>query len=347
MNDQPVNDLPQTIGATHPADGQEPVSADIVFKHAREISIQEQDKPAVKLLTTSPTIGEALLQAGYKIYLADTIRPSPGELVQAGLQVFINRSKPVALLVDGRRLKTRTYRSSVADVLADMHIVLYGEDRTIPALDTPLADNMEIRVVRVRRDVVIDQEVIPFDSRTEPDPTVELDQQGIGQEGVPGVHERRTLVTYEDETETKRELIADFVARQPQPKVYKYGTKIVLRPLVTSSGVVQYWRVIHMLATSYSASTAGVATSAADYGKVRCGFAMRAGIVAVDPRIIPLGTNVYVDGYGVGNACDTGSAIQGKRIDLGYDDNNLQMWYRWVNVYLLAPVPPNIRYNID
>ena len=82
------------------------------------------------------------------------------------------------------------------------------------------------------------------------------------------------------------------------------------------------------------------------YGKVRCGYAMHSGLVAVDPRIIPLHTNVYVPGYGLGNACDTGSAIVGKRIDLGYDDDNLKSWYSWVDVYLLTPVPDVIRYNI-
>lgn len=74
---------------------------------------------------------------------------------------------------------------------------------------------------------------------------------------------------------------------------------------------------------------------------------MRGGVVAVDPRLISLRTNVYVEGYGVGSACDTGSAIIGKRIDLGYDDGNLQLWYRWVDVYLLTPVPDDIRYNLD
>ena len=161
------------------------------------------------------------------------------------------------------------------------------------------------------------------------------------------MHERRTLVTYEDDAETKQELIADFIAREPQPKIYKYGTKVVVRALNTPSGPVQYWRVIHMLATSYSANTAGVSLGMPYYGRVRCGFAMRSGIVAVDPRTIPLHTNVYVDGYGVGNACDTGSAIIGKRIDLGYDDNNLQLWYRWVDVYLLTPVPDSIRFTLD
>jgi 3D (Asp-Asp-Asp) domain-containing protein len=67
---------------------------------------------------------------------------------------------------------------------------------------------------------------------------------------------------------------------------------------------------------------------------------MRKGIVAVDPHMIPLRSKVYVPDYGVGIAGDTGGAIKGHRIDLGYDDHNLKLWYRWVTVYLLTPVPP-------
>ena len=323
------------------------VSAEIALKHAQEVTIQEQDKPSVTLQTTAPTVGEALMEAGYKVYLADRVNPSPGEPIKAGEQITITRSKPVSVWVDGRRLRTRTLAATAADVLAELNVVLYGEDYAKPDLKTPVADDLEIRVVRVRHEVVIDQEVIPFDTRHEADADVELDHEVLGQAGSPGVHERRTMVTYEDDNETKRELIADFVARQPEPKIYKYGTKVVVRTLNTPSGQVQYWRVIRMLATSYSASTAGVSLGVSYYGRVRCGFAMRGGIVAVDPRLIPLHTNVYVEGYGAGNACDTGSAIIGKRIDLGYDDNNLQLWYRWVDVYILTPVPENIRYNLD
>ena len=68
-------------------------------------------------------------------------------------------------------------------------------------------------------------------------------------------------------------------------------------------------------------------------------FPKRVAIVAVDPSIVTLGSRVYVPEYGVGLAGDTGSAIRSRRIDLGYDDENLVMWYRWVDVYLLDAPP--------
>ena len=58
------------------------------------------------------------------------------------------------------------------------------------------------------------------------------------------------------------------------------------------------------------------------------------------PRVINLYTNMYVPGYGVGQALDTGGAIKGLRIDLGYSDDDFVLWYNWVDVYLLLPIPP-------
>jgi 3D (Asp-Asp-Asp) domain-containing protein len=69
-------------------------------------------------------------------------------------------------------------------------------------------------------------------------------------------------------------------------------------------------------------------------------------VVAVDPRVVNLGSNVYVPGYGEAVAGDTGGRIKGKRIDLGYPDGAIEGWYRWVDVYLLTPVPPASQMNV-
>jgi 3D (Asp-Asp-Asp) domain-containing protein len=102
-----------------------------------------------------------------------------------------------------------------------------------------------------------------------------------------------------------------------------------------------------MFATSYNAASSGKAPDHPRYGITRLGWQMRFGIVAVDPRVIRLGSRVYVPGYGIGDAADTGGAIRNMRIDLGYDDDNLVLWYRCVDVYWLAPVPDNVDYILS
>lgn len=321
--------------------------AEVEVRRALPISILEGTGQPMQIKTTARTVGEALLQAGVMIYLADRVSPAPGERIKPDMQITILRAKPVTIWVDGRQVRTRTLSDKVSAVLAEMNIVLFEQDYAKPDLNAPIEPNTEVRVVRIRREVAIQQEYIPFETLWQADPELELDNQVLAQDGAPGVREQRSLVTYEDGLEVKREITADFVARDPQPRIYKYGAKVVLRTIDTPQGPVQYWRKIRMLATSYSASTAGVSRDKAWYGKARCGVTMRFGIVAVDPRVVTLGSNVYVPDYGVGSACDTGSAIKGKRIDLGYDDNNLKLWYRWVDVYLLAPAPANIQYRLE
>jgi len=294
--------------------------------------------------THAETVGEALLESGVLLYRADRIFPAAETPVQSGMHIRVERSVPVSIYVDGHVLRTRTHRNRVGEVLADLGVLLNGQDYTTPSLDATLGDGEEVRVIRVTETVVVEQSPIPFETVWRADENMELDIQGLLQEGAPGVLERRRRVRYENGEVVDRRVEGESVVLAPTNRVMGYGTKVVVRQLDTPSGPVEYWRKFRMLATSYSASTAGVSPSNPHYGYTATGARMDNGIVAVDPRFIRLGTQVYVPGYGIGLAADTGGAIKGKRIDLGYADENLKLWYSFVDVYLLTPVPANINY---
>lgn len=51
------------------------------------------------------------------------------------------------------------------------------------------------------------------------------------------------------------------------------------------------------------------------------GYPLRKGIVAVDPRVIPMGSRLYIEGYGSAIAADQGNAIKGNRIDLCFSSH--------------------------
>jgi len=306
-----------------------------------------EDGQMTTLYTTASTVGEALRRAGLTLYMADGVEPGLGERLSAGLHVHVNRSTPVTVQVDGRTLRARTHREHVGNVLSDLGVVLTGQDYTVPALDALLGQDATIRVVRVTERFLTVQEPIPFQTAWQPDPDLEIDHQRVLQEGARGILDKRIRVRYEDGNEISRVIDSEYVAIPPTTKIFGYGTQIVVRTVDTPSGPVEYWRTIRMLATSYSAGTAGTSPTSPWYGRTATGMRMRHGIVAVDPRLINLRSQVYVPGYGVGIAGDTGGAIKGKRIDLGYDDDNLVLWYRWVDVYLLTPVPDQINYVID
>ncbi len=100
----------------------------------------------------------------------------------------------------------------------------------------------------------------------------------------------------------------------------------------TSRGTMRYTGEIDMEASAYLPSDGGGS------GITASGMMARRGVVAVDPSVIPLGTRLYIPGYGMAVAADTGGAIVGDRIDLCMEDYGEAMNFgrRTVKVYILS-----------
>ncbi len=316
----------------------------------RAVPIQIDDNGLVSTFyTTAPTLGEALNQAGLLVYLGDYISPDLGTQVEPGYQVFIRRSRPINISVDGRTIRTRSRADIVEKLLAEEGIQLDGKDFAIPDVKSPLNEGITVQVMRVREETLVETEGIPFDTLWQADPTLEIDDHQVVQVGVEGVKKRSILIRYENGREVRRTIDREWVDAAPTTKMINYGTRLVHRDLTLPDGsTVTYWRKLRIHATSYTAATSGKARSHPYYGITFTGMQAGYGIVAVDPKVINLRSKLFVPGYGVAIAGDTGGRIKGLRIDLGYDETNLVLWYKWVDVYLLDPAPPadQIRYVI-
>jgi 3D (Asp-Asp-Asp) domain-containing protein len=254
--------------------------------------------------------------------------------------VEIRRAKPVVVSVDGHLLRTRTQSESVGEVLAEVGVALLGQDFCDPPLDAPVADGSHLRVVRVTERTEIEQEELPFETEWVPDDRLELDTRYLDDPGAVGVRRRRYKVVYHDQSPVERVLEEDWLAQAPRARRIAYGTKIVVRTLDTPDGEIEYWRRIRVFRTAYTAATCGKTPDHPLYGITRLGWQMQNGIIATDPRVIRLRTPLYVPGYGLGVAGDTGGLIVGRHIDLGYEEDSLVWHFEWGDVYLLTPVPP-------
>lgn len=308
----------------------------------REVTPLAGTETTVSFETTAPSLGRALIDAGYALYEADRITPALDTRIEAPLEVTIERAIPVTLRADGHTYHTRTHASTAGALLDDYGLALTGGDYSLPSLDSPLSAGQTVQIVRVRVEETIEEESIPFETVYVPDPDLVLDQQRVLEPGEEGVLARRVRVRREDGAAVSRVVDAEWTARRPRPEVIGYGIQINIRTLDTPYGPLRYWRKLHVLATSYSPLTAGHKQPGDPFfGLSATGTEVVRGIVATDPRVIPLGTNLYVPNYGTGEALDVGGAVKGFRIDLGYDDANLVLWNTWVDVYLLLPVPPS------
>lgn len=112
----------------------------------------------------------------------------------------------------------------------------------------------------------------------------------------------------------RQEVVSTRILKKPAPEVVEEGK----RSFLPSRGYFSGRRVVSMVATVYDPYHCGGSGS----GRTRSGLQGGYGVVAVDPRFIPLGTRLYIEGYGYAVAADTGGAIKGNRIDLGIDSRH-------------------------
>jgi uncharacterized protein YabE (DUF348 family) len=313
----------------------------------RAVPIEVNDNGALTTLyTTAPTLGEALRQAGLVVYLGDAVTPGLGTPVSPGWQVYINRSRAATINVDGKTIRTRTLGSKIADLLAQEGIPLAGKDYTLPAVTEAVRDGMSVQVMRVKEDFITESEAIPFETKWQPDPSLEIDAHPVVQIGVDGIKKRTIRINYENGHEIQRSIDKEWIEAAPITKIISYGTKILHRELTLPDGsTATYWRKVRVLATSYTAATSGKARTHPEFGITALGWQAGLGIVAVDPKVINLRAKMYVPGYGIATAGDTGGKIKGRRVDLGYDESNLILWFQWTDVYLLDPAPPADQIN--
>lgn len=292
------------------------------------------------LAASGETVGQALERAGVRHLPGDRVQPPLDTPLAYAPEITIQRGVPFALDADGLTRELRSGAPTIGAALAAAGVGLAGRDIVDPPAETVVSPGLAIEVTRVR-DVLEWREVeIPYQTEAVPDPNRPLDEVAVLQAGVPGLATQRLEVTYHGGRVVDRTVLDETIVREPVAERVAYGTHITWGTVMTEAGPMRYWRKLRTYATSYSASRAGTPRSAPWYGRTRIGEVMRKGIVAVDPRVIPLRTNLYVEGYGLGLAGDTGGGIKRLHIDLGYDDDNYIGWHHYVDVYLLEPAPP-------
>ncbi|MEW5988460.1 MAG: ubiquitin-like domain-containing protein [Chloroflexota bacterium] len=289
--------------------------------------------------TAAQTVGQVLQEAGITLYAADGVEPPLGSWLTPDLHVTVHRSMPITIQLDGRLIHTRSHHTHVLDILAEAGIGLVGQDFARPPLEAAVQPGGAIQVVRVTEDFRLQDEPIPYETLYQASDQLELDSRAVLSYGVPGILRRRLRVRYENGVEVSQTPDGEWVAQPPVNEVIGYGTRINVRVLETPDGAYEYWRVVRMRVTAYTAASSGKAPDHPAYGITASGALAGTGIVAVDPSVIPFRSFVYVPGYGIGYAGDTGGGVRGRWIDLGYSEADFVGWNSYVDVYYLTPVP--------
>jgi 3D (Asp-Asp-Asp) domain-containing protein len=132
----------------------------------------------------------------------------------------------------------------------------------------------------------------------------------------------RTYVVSEDGESPGESVLLKEVRKEPVPAIFHMGKP---NNRAVSRGAYTRAKVVEMESTAYLPS-AGLKNPTF---RTATGTKAEYGAIAVDPKVIPMGTLMYVEGYGFGIAEDTGGAIRGNRIDVCIEDRSAAMaWGR-------------------
>lgn len=318
----------------------------VLMYFKKEVIINDDGKQIV-VKTMKTTVGQVLEQRGINVRPEDYISLPLDSKLQKIKKNHINikRAVPVNVLVDGREIKLMTYRNTVGEALEDSPVKLFENDRLEGVnLDDKIVRDMKIKIVRVREEVVTEKIPIPYRVATRENHRMDKGQERTVKEGKEGIREKLYRIVLEDGKEITRELLKDSVVLAPVNKIVEFGT--ILNHRTSRGDTIRYKKVLDMRATAYTASFKDTGKNPGDpgFGITYTGIKAREGIIAVDPRVIPLGTKVYVEvagnipDYGYALAADIGGAIKGDKIDLYFDDQKtVDRWgIKRVKVYILT-----------
>lgn len=304
--------------------------------------------------TRANLVADVLEELELEIGPHDEVSMALDAELQDGDRLEIKHAIPVYIQADGEVQKIYTTAKTVEEVLEWNDFVLGELDKVEPTLESNVAEEEVIRIVRVETVIEEMEETIPFETVTKQDNTLLKGKQQTIQEGKDGLLLKRYEKVLEDGVVVTEKLIGEEVVDPGQQQVIAIGTKNEVTVLSASSPTVQEVtmdgvtfgakKVLNNVTmTAYTAGprSTGKTEDHPGYGITYTGTEVTEGrTIAVDPDVIPLGWWVYIEGIGFRRAEDIGSAIKGNRIDIYFDSEEYALKFgkkSGYTVYIIGP----------
>ena len=264
---------------------------------------------------------------------------------------IMSEEKEVVLSVNNNETVITTYANTLSDLLEEQSIELDDVTDSSADLRSALYDGQKVDV-EVTSDftVLVDGKSIDVALAAESVADV-VSEAGVvlGEDDVvePALTTRATgdmvidihRVTIEEEI---RETELAYSVETKKDSTIVSGDKLVVRPVADDSDSENESTASFSTAPNGRTCVKVLTCKATAYHEpegslTKSGTLSRVGAIAVDPGVIPLGTELYVEGYGYCVAEDTGGLIKGNRIDIYLDSEAecVNWGVRDVTVYIL------------
>ncbi|MEN6388524.1 MAG: 3D domain-containing protein [Candidatus Cryosericum sp.] len=238
----------------------------------------------------------------------DVVTPDVAAVIPHG-EIAIVRARPVTLTIDHISETIYSTAKTVAELLADNGVKLNKEDKVAPVPADPVPYSAEIVVQRTTYAYSTKTEAVSYQRVYKKNPYMEVGRSYISVMGRAGLLQKTIKVTKVAQKAVSSTVVKTATIKPVVNEVYDVGTaRLDLKPT----------RSYTMSATAYS-NRASTILDGRDHLYGYSGLWLHYGTCAVDRRLIPMGTVLYVEGYGYAVAADTGSSIHGNCIDLFFN----------------------------
>ena len=290
----------------------------ITWEQAEEVFISV-DGSQSSIWTTEKLVGKILEEANIEIAEKDIVSLNLDAEVGADKKIDIQKAFQLTL-VDGQETRdVWSTSTTVANLLEKEGITLGELDRVEQPLEQVIAPGGKVAVVRVEKVTDVVEESIDFAVEKQNDSSLLKGKEKVVTEGKAGKVAKTFEVVKENGVEVTRTLQAETVIEEPTKKVVAVGTKVVTASAATTvsrdnSAAPANGKEFYVTSTAYTASCNGCSGITSTGINLKANPGMK--VIAVDPNVIPLGSKVWVEGYGYAIAGDTGGAIKGNKIDV-------------------------------
>ncbi len=326
----------------------------IVIKKAKLVRVEDGGVISY-FLGHDETLGGMLDKKGFTFDINDDLGINPSENIFDGMNVFIKRAFGVDIEADGESKKVYVAKGTVADAIEKADIELGENDLVFPSLDTKLTNFTKIRIVRVKYDIKSEYQEIPYETEIIKDKNMFVGEEEIVTKGVNGKKYAFYTEKYIDGELEEIVFSREKVINEPVNEVKKVGTKqrVALSDFKNNGAPISDLKVPSDLKldkngvpVDYEYCISGKATAYTGDPETSTGRKPMPGHIAVDPKEIPYGTELYVvsaDGsyvYGYCIAADTGGFVKMGNTDIDLYMDNEDMCDDWgnrnVKIYVLG-----------
>lgn len=293
----------------------------VLMPDAKNITIIN-DSNVSMVKTALPDVKSVIQKQGIIIAEKDKVEPALDTELTEGMEIKVVHARDIKIIADNETSVIKTAATNTGQVLQEAGIVLGEFDKTVPGLTEPCMD--EINVMRVTINKITEDKKIAYPVEKVYDNNLYKGEQRVLTKGSTGIERYTYEVVLENNQEVGRNLLEKSIVKEPIKQVLALGT---LQIASRGGSPISFKQVIEMKSSGYTHT--GRRTYTDIWPAV--------GTVAVDPSVIPLGSRLYIDGYGHATAMDIGSAIKGNRIDLFFDTRQeaLSWGIRTVRVFVL------------